>query len=70
MTTFTLQDESSAPSYTDQTRNTTSFTLQTRDTGSSLLLKEDGDSLLLEDGGGIVLEQSVIGDVWVTQPKT
>lgn len=69
MTTFTLQNESSAPSYTDQNKNSTSFTLQERDRGMSVLLQEDGDLLLTEDGDKITLEQAEIGDMWVLQNK-
>ena len=70
MTTFTLQNESSAPSYTDQTKNSTSFTLRDKERTGSLLLKEDGGGILLEDGEGIMLEQAIAGDAWVLQNKS
>lgn len=69
MTTFTLQNESSAPSYTNQNKNSTSFTLQNRDRGMSALLKEDGFLLTTEDGDQISLEQAEIGDMWQLQNK-
>lgn len=70
MTSFTLQNESSAPSYSNQSKNTSSFSLQARDQGRSSLLKEDGSLLETEDGFSITLEQATIGDMWISQPKS
>lgn len=47
--------------YTNQTKNAASFTMQTKNAAMDFLLKEDAFYLLLEDGGKIVLDGSGSG---------
>lgn len=45
-----------ATTWTNQTKNTTSYTLQEKSLPMDFLLLESGFFLLLEDGGKLVLE--------------
>ena len=47
--------------YTEETKNTSTFTLENQNRENSFLLKQDGDYLLLQNG-----DQLIIGSVGET----
>lgn len=55
--------------YSTIAKNTTTYTASTDSSVVSALLLEDGFYFLLEDGGKLVLEQSVAGTIYTPITK-